>query len=57
MSLGYTPFEEGYRHGKRDFAVGLRSPDILTEASDYANGYRAELEESRLVYQEAIDSA
>ena len=52
MALGYTEYEEGFRHGKRDYAVGLRSPALLTEASDYAQGYRAGIVENETIQRE-----
>ena len=45
-------FEEGYRHGKRDYCVGIRSQALLSEHSEYADGYRAGLHESETIQAE-----
>lgn len=50
--LGYTEFEEGYRHGKRDYAAGIRHDALLAETSNYAHGYRYGLKESEAIQTE-----
>ena len=55
MALGYTDYEEGYRHGKRDFAVGLRSPTLLRESGNYAKGYRDALRSQENYYRQWIE--
>lgn len=49
-----SEFEQGYRHGKRDFAAGLRSPTLLDAHGDYADGYREGIEESETIYADWI---
>lgn len=56
MALGYTEFEEGYRHGKRDFCVGLRSWALLRERGEYADGYRAGLKESEDIQRQWLEN-
>ena len=51
----YPDFEEGYRHGKRDFAAGIRSYQLLRERGDYADGYRYGLKESTTIYDEWLE--
>ena len=48
-TLGYTEFEQGYRHGKRDYAVGLRNDTLLAETNNYSYGYRYGLKESEAI--------
>lgn len=55
MTLKFTDYECGYRHGKRDYCTGYRSETILAEDSEYAIGYRFGLEESKMIQAEWLE--
>jgi hypothetical protein len=49
-------FENGYRHGKRDYCSGVRSYALRLERSDYADGYRAGLKESETIQAKWLEA-
>ncbi len=52
--LGYTDYEEGYRHGRRDFAAGLTNAEAWLAGQDeqYWSGYRFGFNESQTIYRD-----
>jgi len=51
--LGYTEYEEGLRHGKRDYCTGIRSTHLLVhDMSEYGAGYRAGIVESETMQRQ-----
>ena len=49
MALGYTDYEEGFRHGKRDYCAGIRSQALLNNPDRYSEGYRAGIKDSEAI--------
>lgn len=56
MTKRSPEMQAGYRHGKHDYCYGLRSPDLLTAPSEYAQGYRAGLAESEAIQAKWIEA-